>query len=166
MPRARSHLLSAGPRATLARQTSAAARAIGMLTSRAKVACCCLLMANGLTAAELLCADSRTQAAESLQLCSSRILEWMERFQGATRHVSPAARACQGKRVCIMYRRACGPLLSCLAVLVLYGNPCDFKNDPVTSGQRYYKPFNSHVYKSSHARGSIINIPLRATGSP
>ena len=62
VPRARSHLLSAGPRATLARQTSAAARAIGMLTSRAKVACCCLLMANWLTAAELLCAESRTQA--------------------------------------------------------------------------------------------------------
>ena len=92
-----------------------------MLMSRAKVACCCLLMANGLTAAELLCADSRTQAAESLQLCSSRILEWMERFQGATRHVSPAARACQVKRVVIMYRRACGLLLSCLAVLVLNG---------------------------------------------
>ena len=90
-----------------------------MLMSRAKVACCCLIMVNGLTAAELLCADLRTQAAESLQPCSLLIMEWMERFQGATRRVSPVARACQVKRVVIMYRRACGPLLSCLAVLVL-----------------------------------------------
>ena len=86
-------------------------------------------------------------------------MEWMELFQGAMRHVSPAARACQGKRVCIMYRRSVGLLLSCLAVPVLNGNPCNFSSDPVTSGQRYYKPFNSHVCKSSHARGSIINIP-------
>ena len=35
-----SHLLSAGPRATPAHQTNAAARGIGMLTSRAKVASC------------------------------------------------------------------------------------------------------------------------------
>ena len=44
------------------------------------------------------------QAAESLQLCSSLIMEWMERFQGATRRISPAARACLVKRVIIMYR--------------------------------------------------------------
>ena len=75
-----------------------------MLMSRAKVACCYLLMVNGLTAAELLCADLRTQAAESLQLGSSLITEWMERFQGTMRRISPAARACQGKRVVIMYR--------------------------------------------------------------
>ena len=61
-------------------------------------------MVNGLTAAELLCDDLRTQAADSLQLCSSRIVEWMKRFQGATRRISPAVRACQGKRVIIMYR--------------------------------------------------------------
>ena len=73
----------------------------------------------------LLCADLRTQAAESLQLCSSRIMEWIERFQGAMRRVSPAARACQAKRGVIMYRGACGPLLSCLVVLVLKGNPCN-----------------------------------------
>ena len=163
MPHAPSHLLSAGPKATLARQTNAAARGIGILTSRAEVACCCLLKVNGCTAAELECAHSRTQAAESLQLCSSLVMEWMELFQGAMRRVSPAARACHVKRVVIMYRRACGPLLSCLAVLVLNGNPYDFKNDPTTFDQRYYKPFNSHVCKRSHARGSIINIPLRAT---
>ena len=52
----------------------------------------------------LLCADLRTQAAESLQPCSLLIMEWMERFQGATRRVSPVARACQVKRVVIMYR--------------------------------------------------------------
>ena len=75
-----------------------------MVTSRAKVACCWLQVVNGLAAAELLCADLRTQAAESLQLCSSLIMEWMERFQGATRRVSPAARASLVKRVIIMYR--------------------------------------------------------------
>jgi len=75
-----------------------------MLMTRAKAACCYLLMVNGLTAAELLCADSRTQARKSLHLCSSRIVEWMERFQGATRRVSPAARASLVKRVIIMYR--------------------------------------------------------------
>ena len=95
---------------------------IGMMTSRAEMACCWLQLVNGrLAAAELLCADLRTQAAESLQLCSSLIMEWIKRFQGATRRVSPAARACQDKRVCVMYRRACGPLLSCLVVLVLKG---------------------------------------------
>ena len=77
-----------------------------MLISRAKVACCCLIMVNGLTVAELLCDDLRTQAAESLQLCSSLIMEWMERFQGAMHRIPPAARACQDKRVCVMYRRA------------------------------------------------------------
>ena len=91
-------------RAILAHQTNAVARGIGMLTSRAKVVCCWLQVVNGLAAAELLCTDLRTQAAESLQLCSSLIMEWIERFQGATRHVSPAARACQDKRVLIMYR--------------------------------------------------------------
>ena len=80
------------------------ARGIGMVTSRAKVACCWLQTVNGLTAAELLCASSRTQAAESLHLHSSLIMEWMERFQGTTRRISPAARACQDKRVLIMYR--------------------------------------------------------------
>ena len=75
-----------------------------MLTSRAKVACCWLQVVNGLAAAELLCADLRTQAAESLQLCSLLMLEWTERSQGAMRRVSPAARACQGKRVCVMLR--------------------------------------------------------------
>ena len=102
VPRAPSHLLSAGPNGTLARQTSTAARAIGMLISRAKVACCCLIMVNGLTVAELLCDDLRTQAAESLQPCSLLIMEWMKRFQGDMRRVSPAARACQSKRVCVM----------------------------------------------------------------
>ena len=38
----------------------------------------------------------------------------------------------------------CGPLLSCPVVLILNGNPCSFKNDLVTSDQRYYKPFKSH----------------------
>ena len=80
------------------------ARVVGMLISRAKVACCCLLKVNGLTAAELLCASSRTQAGESLHLHSSLIMEWIERFQGIMRRISPAARACQGKRVVIMYR--------------------------------------------------------------
>ena len=75
-----------------------------MLISRAKVACCCLLKVNGLTAAELLCANSRTQAGKSLHLHSSLIMEWMERFQGTTRRISPAARACQDKRMLIMYR--------------------------------------------------------------
>ena len=104
MPHAPSQLLSSGPRATLARQTSTAARGIGMLMTRAKAACCYLLMVNRLTAAELLCAESRAQAAESLHLCSSLIMEWMERFQGTTRRISPAARACQCKRVVNMYR--------------------------------------------------------------
>ena len=49
------------------------ARGIGIVTSRAKVACCWLQTVNGLTAAELLCANSRTQAAESLHLHSSLI---------------------------------------------------------------------------------------------
>ena len=75
-----------------------------MLMSTAKVACCCLLLVNGLTAAELLCTDSRTQAGKSLHLSSSHIVELMERFQGATCRVSPAARACQVKTVVIMYR--------------------------------------------------------------
>ena len=75
-----------------------------MLMPTAKVACCCLLLVNGLTAAELLCADLMTQAAESLQLCSSRIVEWMKLFQGATRRVPPAARACLVERLIIMYR--------------------------------------------------------------
>ena len=90
-----------------------------MLISRAKVACCCLIMVNGLTVAELLCDDLRTQAAESLQPCSLLIMEWMKRFQGDMRRVSPAARACQAKRGSSMYRRPVGLLLSCLAVLVL-----------------------------------------------
>ena len=75
-----------------------------MLMTSAEVACCYLLKVNGCTAAELECADSRTQAAESLQLCSSLVMEWMELFQGATRRVSPAARASLVKRVIIMYR--------------------------------------------------------------
>ena len=75
-----------------------------MLMSTAKVACCCLLMVNGLTAAELLCADSRTLAEESLPMISSLFLEWMERSQGGMRRLSPAARAHQAKRGIIMYR--------------------------------------------------------------
>ena len=98
-----------------------------MLMSRAKVGCCWVQLVNGLTAAELLCAALRTQAGKSLHLSSSHIVELMERFQGATRRVSPAARACQVKTVVIMYRRACGPLLSCLVVLVLNGNPLTFR---------------------------------------
>ena len=50
------------------------------------------------------------------------------------------------------------PQTQCCRLAVLNRNPCNFENDLVTSGQRHYKPFNSHVYKSSHARGSIINI--------
>jgi hypothetical protein len=69
-------------RATLAHETNAVARCIGMVTSRAKVVCCLLQIVNGLAAAELMCADLRTQAAASLQLASSLIMEWMERFQG------------------------------------------------------------------------------------
>ena len=74
-----------------------------MLMATAKVACCCLLMVNGFTAAELLCADSRTLAEESLQLCSSLIMEWIERSQSGMRRLSPAARAHQAKRGSIMY---------------------------------------------------------------
>ena len=83
---------------------STPARAIGMLTSRAKVASCWLQLVNGLAAADVRCADLRTQAAESLHLASSLMMEWMERFQGATRRISPAARACQDRKVLIMYR--------------------------------------------------------------
>ena len=104
MPRARSQLVSGGPKGTLVRQTSTAARVIGMLMSTAKVACCCLLMVNGLTAAELLCADSRTLAEESLQLCSSLIMEWIELFQGAMRRLSPVGLARQATRGSIMCR--------------------------------------------------------------
>ena len=79
-----------------------------MLMTRATAACCYLLMVNRLTAAALLCAESRAQAAESLQLCSSLVMEWMELylqlFQGAMRRVSPAARACLVERLIIMYR--------------------------------------------------------------
>ena len=45
------------PRARPAHQTSTVARAIGILTSGAKVACSWLQRINGLTAAELLCAE-------------------------------------------------------------------------------------------------------------
>ena len=87
----------------LSGRTNVAARGIGVLTSCAKVACCWLQVGNGLAAAELVCADLRTQATESLQLCSSLIMEWMERFQDVMRRVSPAARACLVKVVVIMH---------------------------------------------------------------
>ena len=74
------------------------ARGIGMVTSRAKVACCWLQTVNGLTAAELLCASSRTQAAESLHLHSSLIMEWMERFQGTTAPHFPSGARLPGQK--------------------------------------------------------------------
>ena len=139
----------------LSRRTNVAAHGIGILTSRAEVDGCWLLMVNRRTVAALSCAHSSTQGAGSLPMISSLFLEWMERSQGGMRRLSPAARPHQAKRAITMYRRPVGLLLSCLAVPVLNGNPYDFKNDPTTFDQRYYKPFNSHVCKSSYTRASI-----------
>ena len=88
----------------LSRRTNVAARGIGILTSCAEVDGCWLLMVNRRTVAELSCAHSSTQGFGTLPMISSLFLEWMERFQGTMRRISPAARACQGKTVVIMYR--------------------------------------------------------------
>ena len=53
VPHASSHLLSAGPRAMLARRTNVAARGIGILTSCAEVDGCWLLKVNRRTAEKL-----------------------------------------------------------------------------------------------------------------
>ena len=137
MPRARSQLLTAEPRATLARRTNVAASGIGILTSWAEVDCGWLLVINRCTAAELSCAHSSTQAAGSLPMMSSLFLEWMERSQGSMRRLSPAARAHQAERGSSMYRRPVGLLLSCLVVLVLSLKRMYFHSGERTSGQRH-----------------------------
>ena len=63
---ARAKAQGPGPRPAHQTNGNAVASVIGMLTSRAEMACCWLQVVNGLAAAELLCADLRTQGAESL----------------------------------------------------------------------------------------------------
>ena len=45
-----------------------------------------------------------------------------------------------------------------LGVLALDEDPCDFERDPVTSGLRPRKPFNSHVYEVCTLRVSCSDI--------